>query len=104
VTWDRSAYFDEQTSANLYMNDDHQSKFGAASVRDSSPESGTATFRGDDTQIRYYDEKTGNYQRASGPYSASIEVRRSKVGALDGAWQGSIEASQSSSLNAKFVD
>ncbi len=104
VTWDRSQYPDESMTAALAMKDDHNFKFGGASVTDSAPELGSATFTGADTEIRYYDEKDGGYKKASGPYSATIELRRTKDGSLDGAWKGSMNATQAVSLAAKFVE
>lgn len=104
VTWDRSAYADESTTAFLMMSDSSDRHYGSATAKDPAPELGRATFAAGDTEIRYFDSRNNRYERVSGPYSSRVELRREKIGAMTGAWKGSMSAVQSSSLDLRMVD
>lgn len=104
VTWDRSQYTDESTTAVLMMKDSSEKQFDSSSKRDSAPEAGRVTFTGDDTVIRAYREKTNSYEQIDGPYTMTIQLRREKAGALQGAWKGSMNAQQTVVLEGKLVE
>ena len=104
VTWDPSQYADEGMEANLVMQDSTEKQFGGAKYTDSAPESGSATFTSNETVIKRYNDQTNSYDRVAGPYKVTIELRREKTGALEGAWKGSMRAHQSATIEAKFIE